>query len=253
MDHNSTCESLSKQIDAIERWFNDQRIYPRDLPNLYVDKAPLALVAKCISVARAVCCLVRDGFHAEAFGLTRTQVEIAFACRYFACGDSVQRTREYVEYFGKDRETWTKMMQKHHPDLTPVFSADHNQLLSLGKNYRNPSRWAAKTLAEMSRETNAIDVHDGTPLTWEYHYDMIYRWTSHYVHATVVALNAKVWPEASPFEIRKSAEENLGRMALYNAYAFLVYSSEFTCRVLGIDFPNEYVRGVETLVETAAH
>ena len=77
------------QITRLEKFINDWEMLPAtaDVRN----RVFLALLSKALTVGRAICALVKDGFPAEAFGLSRTLIEIFFSVRYMSNNDTEAR------------------------------------------------------------------------------------------------------------------------------------------------------------------
>jgi hypothetical protein len=68
----------------------------------------LALILKALSVARAVCVLVETDFSGEAFGMSRTLIDIYFTIRYVSNRETEARAKKFAEFYAKDHEGWTK-------------------------------------------------------------------------------------------------------------------------------------------------
>lgn len=64
----------------------------------------LALYSKCITVAEAIIALLDAGFSNEAFGMTRTLVDIFTTLHYIANKDTDERAKRYYRFFAKDTE-----------------------------------------------------------------------------------------------------------------------------------------------------
>ena len=61
-----------------------------------LDRVVLALVSKAVTLSEAVDCLVDAGFDEEAFGLSRTLVEVAFNLRFVLNHDSERRANDLL-------------------------------------------------------------------------------------------------------------------------------------------------------------
>lgn len=188
-------KSEIRRVRALLRRLTDfidqQEIWPRR--TLYLDIIILALFSKSIRVGQAVCTLVANGFDDEAFGLGRTLVDIALSVRYISNGEGFDRSRRYAEFFAKDHEQWTKLIQKYYPNQPLHFGPQHTTMLELAKKFRSPHQWTG-----LGDQTKAMAIEDdtietdasGNPVKWEFDYEVIYKWSSHFVHSTVVALAA---------------------------------------------------------------
>jgi hypothetical protein len=185
-------DNCEKLIEVIACEVEAVRIYPR--LNSYRDLVLLALFDKVVTTARAVVRLVRLGFADEAYGLSRTAVEAFFSLRYIENKDSEVRARRYIEYYGKDREHLQTIIAKHHPHLATARSPDYDELMKMAKKFRSPNKWFAEaSLKSLAYEesTWALD-EAGRPERWDYAYDIVYKFASHEVHATSVALELRI-------------------------------------------------------------
>jgi hypothetical protein len=182
------CENF---IEHLVETLDDQQIHPR--LNHYGDVVLLALLDKVVTTARAVLCLVRQGFAADAFGLSRTAMEACIVLRFIENNSTEERAKRYLDYFGKDRERLAQIVAKYHPNSSGRFSSDHEMLLEKAKQFKSFHKWFEEDLKAAACEASAWKVDDsGAPDKWDYVYDVPYRYTSHEVHATSVALQARI-------------------------------------------------------------
>jgi len=204
-----------------------------------VDLLILALLSKAIRVGGAVCTLVAAGFNDEAFGLGRTLIDIALTVRYITNGDSFERSRRYAEFFGKDHEQWMKLIQKYYPSQQFRVGAHHAKMLELAKKFRSPHQWTG-----LGDQTRAMAMEDdiverdssGNPVRWEFDYEVVYKWTSHFVHSTVSSLDAHV-PVEDPFRVHSGKQRTpKAGMALFNVAIYLWKICICGFRELKIDF-----------------
>src|SRR5262245_59662717 len=110
-DDESSCQvkrELLERIREIEKILDDlislidnARIVPRT--STYIDVVTLAIISKSIAVGRAVCLLIQSGFPEEAFGLTRTLIELSFTLRWITNRESKKRAARFLNYFWNDR------------------------------------------------------------------------------------------------------------------------------------------------------
>lgn len=114
---HSETEHLRKFLNYAKRLVNDACIYPPITAHRYL--VALALYSKCLTVAEATLVLINAGFGDEAFGMTRTLIDIYFTLRYIANKDTDNRARLYWEFFAKDRENWTDIIKNYFPQLSP--------------------------------------------------------------------------------------------------------------------------------------
>src|SRR5207249_1949096 len=106
-------QSVRALLQHVSEAVNSLGIHPRR--NVCNDAVLLALLSKTIRTGEAACLLIEHGFGDEAFGLSRTMVELALFARYIVNDpDPDKRSEQYIRYFAKDHETWTKMIQKYY-------------------------------------------------------------------------------------------------------------------------------------------
>src|SRR6185312_12552374 len=96
-------KALARLVDVFSRQLNREDFYPRG--HVYLDRVLLGLLSKGLAVCKAVCVLVQNDLAGEAFGLSRTLLEIALISRYIINRPSnvkmeIRATR-YVHYYAK--------------------------------------------------------------------------------------------------------------------------------------------------------
>jgi Family of unknown function (DUF5677) len=109
-EHNRT---LKRTVKRIRKFLDDEQFYPR--ANVVLDRVVLALVSKSVNVAQGVVSLIDAGLPEEAFGLSRTLVEIALSLRFVTNRDSERRAKRFAHYSAK----WKlerKRQSKHRVD-----------------------------------------------------------------------------------------------------------------------------------------
>jgi hypothetical protein len=215
-------QDVSESINALG-------IYPRR----YVcnDAVSLVLLSKTIRTGEAVCLLIEQGFGDEAFGLSRTMVELSLSGRYIANDpDFCKRSELYIRYFAKDHETWTKMIQKYYPEMFPRYHADHERMLETARTFKSPHSWHDGTVRDIVVEGDLVEVDEhGHPANWEYDYEVVYKWTSHFVHGTVVAMDAHALEPGVAFAVDAGQQRmDKAGMALFNVAMYL-FKSTVSC------------------------
>ena len=211
-------------IGKLEKFLNDAQFIPAI--RRYRGIVTLALLSKSLTVSRAVCSLVEDGFPAEAFGLSRTLVEIFFTVRYMSTTDPEAQAKKFAEYFAKAHEGWTKIIQKYYPATAIPNSQEHQTYLDTARSYPLPNEWTGLRgqVRVMAVEPDAFDVDSkGQPITFEFDYEVIYKWTSYFVHATVSSLESHCTEAGEFFRVhaRKEFDEGRGDDALFHVVAYL--------------------------------
>ena len=92
----SEIEHVRKFVAYAKVCVNEARIYPP--VNDYRYMVALALYSKCLTVAESILALLDAGFGDEAFGMTRTLIDIFFTLRYIANQDTDERARRYAQF-----------------------------------------------------------------------------------------------------------------------------------------------------------
>jgi hypothetical protein len=223
-------------IKKLEAFMNDSRFLPAT--SFYRSKVLLALISKALTVARAVCALVDADFPAEAFGMSRTLAEIFFTVRYLSNKDTEKRTAKYVEHVGKTHEELIRLSAKFFPEKHYEPTRFDRDFTELAKNYKSAHSWAdlrgqAKLMA-LEEDSYEFDEKTGEPIKQEFDYELIYWWTSQFVHATVRSLYGHGTEQGTPFRIRGSIREEAGYsdLALFNVLAFV--SKTIVCAFRGL-------------------
>jgi hypothetical protein len=235
MDILLASEQTLRSIDGLEKYINGLDMIPAT--GLYRNKVLLALLSKALTVSRAVCVLVDAGFPAEAFGLSRTLVEIYFNVRYIANKETETRAKTYVNYWSKVHESWIDIQAKHFPNVKHELPSFHDEAMSMSEDFPSKYQWTGTggQTKVMATEEDMTELDDeGKPLRVDFDYDAIYFWTSHFVHATVIALEAHGAEHREIFRVwsRRKEDEKFRGKALFNVLVFLSKAFVCACRVM---------------------
>lgn len=240
---------LRKFLAYAKRQINEREIYPPI--NQYRYLVALALYSKSLTVAEAVVVLLDAGFSDEAFGLTRTLIDVYFTLFYIANKDTEERAKLYWEFTAKDIEDLNSILKRYWPQL--LQSVQFPNRAAIAKNYPNPHRWSGKPVSDMALEphTAEIDPETGKPFVHDLAYRIYYRWTSHYVHPTIGALrNHLVEPGRDVFVVRSGRGKDMGHLAAFNTAAYVAQSIIAFHRCMGDPQPERLSRWAAAL---AAH
>lgn len=201
---------LKRIIRNIKLFLNKASYYPRG--HVYLDKVVLGHVSKGVRVAESVVHLIDAGFPEEAFGLSRTLVEVALNLRFITNRYSERRATRFVHYLAKWKLELLRRMLKHFYRIDkkgnkiPIYGKptlrktipDYKQLVKMARKYPSRTSWTETRNRKASRggawmmalEPDRHELLLGVPVRWEFDYDWIYFWTSQYVHATAVSMDA---------------------------------------------------------------
>jgi len=208
----------------------------------------LALYSKCITTAEATLVLLDAGYSDEAFGMTRTMVDIFVTLRYIANKDTDERAKRYAEFTAKESEQWAKIATDYFPQTAQPLS---DRMKRLAATFPSPHQWSCKTVKEMCSEPDNIetDPASGKPVVHDFAYRVIYRWTSLYVHPTVGSLwNHLVKAGKDRFIVRSRNARDMSHMALFNAASYLVNTMICFYRVMEEPQPSRLGTWAGTLI-----
>jgi hypothetical protein len=240
-----------RKFIAYAKWcVNEAWIYPPVEGYRYM--VALALYSKCITVAEATLALLDAGFSDEAFGVTRTLVDIFITLHYIANKDTDDRARRYAEFFAKDNAVWAEVTKIYWPQSVQPFG---ERFKKIAATYRSSHYWSGHTVKDMALEPDTTEVNPATgePAVHDFAYRVIYRWTSHYVHPTIGSLrNHLVQAGRDNFVVRSGRGEDMSHMTLFNTASFLVNAMISFYRCMGDPQPERLSKWAGALVKHVA-
>jgi hypothetical protein len=216
----STSEIL-RLIDKLETFLNGELFIPAT--SFFRSKVLLSLMSKALTTGRAVCVLVDAGFYGEAFGLSRTLIDIFINVRYISNRDTEKRAKQFVEYIAKTQEELIRLSHKHFPTKKDHPKLDE-KFAELAKDYNSAHRWTDARFREMALEPDSYEFDDqGNPTVHDFDYEFVYWQTSQFVHATILSVLEHATPQGEPFRVRSRPNEDTirGDEALFNVLAFI--------------------------------
>lgn len=231
----SEIEHVRRFIRYAKSRVNEARIYPPNNRHRYL--VALALYSKSITVAEATLILIDAGFNDEAFGMTRTLVDIFITMRYIANKDTDERSQRYAEFSAKNSAVWGEVAKTYWPQLGQSLSERTKRIAA---SYPSPHRWSGKSVKEMALEPDTIEVHPdtGKPFDHDFAYRVIYHWTSHYVHPTIGSLrNHLIQAGRDNFVVRRGGGKDMKHISVFNTAAFLVNTMISFYRCMGDSQP----------------
>jgi len=261
-------------LSKIRSLIDEQSVFPRG--HLVADKVALALLSKGHTAAESVLLLVKAGFAEEAFGLSRTLVEVALNLRFIATRDSERRAKRFVDYFARWKMEQIRRAVKHFTGentdgrQTPKYTRsqlrkvvpEYAKLVKLAQKYPEKTSWTTTRNRKASRggawrlanEPDRLEKSAGKPARWEFDYDWIYFWTSQYVHATVVSIesHAVVPREAFAIRIGQNRGEHTADLAVFNCALYVQKILILAYRVMGHPLPDKLARPLASLVTRMA-
>ena len=235
-----TSGNVLKQIKKLEDHLNDLQMQPAT--HRYRNAVILALLSKALTVGRAICLLVKTGFPAEAFAMSRTLIEIYFCVRYMSNQNTEARCKTYVDYHARVRQEWQTIIMKYYPHTPPDRIQLEQDVLETAKEFKSKGHWTgsggqAKLMA-LEPDEFEKDEH-GEPEKSEFDYEALYFWTSHFIHVTVVGIEGHACVPGEVFKIRGRSwmDAERGEDALFNTVIFLCKIFIRACRAMNEEQP----------------
>jgi hypothetical protein len=228
----SEVEHVRKFLACAKVRLDETRYYPPVNRHRYL--VALALYSKCITVGEATLVLLDAGFNDEAFGMTRTMVEISLTLRYIS-NDPDNRALRFVEFGAKESEDWAKIAAIYWPQSAPTLPP---RTQAVAATFPKRFQWADKPLSYLAYEPDAfeIDLATGQPTVHDLDYRVIYHWSSKYVHVTIGALrNHLVQAGRDNFTVRARDVEDLTHFATFNIAAYVLNTMVSFHRCMGDD------------------
>jgi hypothetical protein len=129
--------------------------------------------------------------------------------------------------------------------------------MEIAKKFTSKHQWTqqcgqARFMA-LEEDTREVDEH-GKPFKSEFDYDVIYFWTSQYVHVTIIALDGHASEPGVVFRVgaRRWIEQSRGANALFNTLVFLSKIIICGCRVMHEEQPESILRQINKLMKKFA-
>jgi hypothetical protein len=200
--------------------------------------------------------------------------------RYITNGPNPElRAKRYVHFVAKIKTEWGKRAIQHFSYSQKTLrqeAASYKEFQILKRKYHNKYSWLkkhAKGVSTMAMEPDRFEKSaaldkNGKPLldkrgktkmkpfTWEFDYEIIYFWTSQFVHVTIDSLdnhNAtsdktfKVYNPQTGTPIRNA---NIGNTALFNTVVMMHKILIAAFRGTGHEFPDEFSKPLEACVKS---
>lgn len=209
-------QAVLKLMEDTRSFLDGLCVIPRRTSS--ADSILLALLSKSVVLTEAIVALASSGYGDEAFGLCRTCIEIQLTVRYLTNADTVQRSTQYFQYFAKANEGWFRLLDKYYPERKVKPRNDAAELEKLAERYPDPHRWSTQGqgLKYFATEIDNFEKReDGSPLTEEFFYEVLYKWMSYYVHAAEPSTHEHVVVPGDRFKVHQSAgKSRLGDDAL---------------------------------------
>jgi len=258
-------------VGKIRLFLNKKRYHPRR--NVLSDMVIFGLVSKAVKVAQAAVCLVDAGLPEEAFGLSRTLVEIALSLRFITNRYTERRARRFAFYVAKwkmqmmrrmlDLKSPDQQAQQQQPKYTKAqlrkLMPDYKLMVKLARRFpKSPSaHWSEVRRGTRRSNTRTLafeaDGHEklnGKPIDWAFDYEWIYAWTSQYVHATAACMESHFTGPSEVFRVHVAPDRNRGidGTAVFNIALYLYKILKMAFPVIGESFPEKLSTPLERIL-----
>jgi hypothetical protein len=236
----TSADQILDQIVKLEEYLNAMEIIPST--SLYRTSVLLALLSKALATSRAICALINAGFPIEAFGLSRTLIEIYFTARFIGNQDTEKRAKRFVDFGSRVQKEWQTLAKKYSPKTPLEKLALDAEILKVAETFKNKANWTGlhgQTKAMAQEEDYLEKIEQDAPYQSEFDYDVNYFWTSLYVHATVVGIRGHASVPGTVFKVRAGnwADASRGNGALFNVAAYLCKTVVVVFRAINEDQP----------------
>lgn len=149
-------------------------------------------------------------------------------------------------FFTKDQEGWHKIIPKYYPHMKVPDTHQTKEILEAATKYNNPHDWSGephktRSLA-MEPDSHEFDFA-GNGTTAEFDYEVLFKFTSHFVHSTVCALEGHNVERGDTFRVRGNwIPDRRADLALFNVLSMT--AKTFICgfRALHCEQPEEILQ-----------
>ena len=246
----SEVEHIRAFLNYAKQSLNDAWYFPPSYGYQY--SVALALYSKSLTVAGATLVLLEAGFSDEAFGMTRTLVDIFLTLRYITNKDTDARAKRYAEFAAKSGAVWAEVVKIYWPNKVQPVVPERTQRVAA--TFPNPHSWSGKTVKDMAWEPDTVEVDDdGKPVVHDVAYRIAYRWTSRYVHPTVDSLrNHLVQAGRDNFTVRSRNVQDMTHMAAFNVACYVANTMITFYRCMGDPQPSRVAKWAKGLIQHLA-
>ena len=165
---------VQRHVRKVRTLLNNRAYYPR--ARSHRDTVFLALFSKAIRVAEATFGLVARGFHEEAFGLSRTLLDLLITTRFIANKDTDDRAERFFNFLSVDTVAWLNVITTHYPGQALPVMPDFPKVKQMAASYPDLHKWAGKGMSarKLALEPSTWEFDDkGKPLTLQFLYEAV--------------------------------------------------------------------------------
>jgi hypothetical protein len=240
------CRKLSNYVVGAERLVNKMSIIPRGMRRYAFDTVGLATLSKGFALAKACLALLKCGSLDEAYGLSRSLVELSINLRFLTADPDLQdkRTYDFVKYALAAKSFWLHqalLQFAGKPEETEI--REYAKREGITPNAKAARRHWSGLDGFVWQVTVAPHPLDG-PITLAHRkvsFAMDYFQTSTFVHCSLPAIDNFVPEERSTFHVSSSAENNgrISQSTLFIILIYLHYAIAYTLFGMNLDRPPE--------------
>ncbi len=106
----------------------------------------------------------------------------------------------------------------------------------MAARYASPHKWSGRNVKDMALEPDTVEIDPATGkhTVHDFAYRVIYRWTSHYVHPTIVALEKHlVQAGRDNFIVHSGRRKAMRHLAVFNIASYVVNTMICFYRCMG--------------------
>jgi Family of unknown function (DUF5677) len=105
--------------------------------------------------------------------------------------DVEHRAQLYYNFFSRNTMHWIYVANEFYAPGAIQLRPLNPEIERLAKTYKDPHKWAGQGMTAqkiaMEPDTQELDAN-GNGITFKFQYEVLFRWTSHYVHPSIIAL-----------------------------------------------------------------
>lgn len=223
---------VSNSLKSLAKEINGSCLCPRVDHKL--DRVVLGLLSKTVSLARSVCQLVRGGFYAEAFGLTRSSLETFLLAKFISNKKPEQRAESYLNFFKAHYYNSEQVRKKYFPRSKPPSGVQKQWIDDASKFPGGTKNWqtAWNMASELYEDPREFNRKTGEPYQALFDFDGFYEHTSHYVHCTSLCTAPHIPTGETVFKVfdERWNDPDKGYVALIYAIGYLYMTAILALR-----------------------
>jgi hypothetical protein len=175
---------VSSSLDALQQELGESFLCPR--VDHAVDRVLLGLTSKAVSLARAICHLVRGGYYAEAFGLSRSSLETFLLAKFISNKKPEERAQSYLDFFKAHYFNREEVRKKYFPRSKAPSGIQKQWIEDASKFPGGTKGWqsAWNMASEILQDPREYNKKTGEPYQALFEFDAMYEHMSHFVHCT---------------------------------------------------------------------